>query len=357
MGSDAPAGRLLGPGIARAGLPRRGRPPYDARMASARRTLSDLGESALIARIARRAGRSVGHDWALGIGDDAAILRPRSGQELVVTTDAQVEGVHFRFGRETPRTIGRRALLVNLSDLAAMGATPVGALLSLSAPGQAPVAVFDGIIAGLVAESKRFGCPLVGGNLSSAGEWSLHVTVIGRCPKGRALRRRGLAAGDGLFVTGVLGAASLARLRADRSGARLTRVPTPRIDAGRALARLAGTRACIDVSDGLSTDLAHLLEADGLGADVDTSRLPRPRGFDRGCAALGLDPVQLLAGGGEDYELLFAFRSGRNQASEAILGRRLGVEVRRIGRIRRQPGILGLPAVATGHHFRGNSSG
>jgi len=341
----------------RVGLPRRGRPAYDARMTSARRTLSDLGESALITRIARRAGRAVGRDWALGIGDDAAILRPRAGEELVLTTDAQVEGVHFRFGRETPRTVGRRALLVNLSDLAAMGATPVGALLSLSAPGQAPVAVFDGLIAGFVAESKRFACPLVGGNLSSGGEWSLHVTVIGRCRRGRALRRRGLAAGDGLFVTGVLGRAALARLRSDRSGARSTRVPTPRIDAGRALARLPGTRACIDLSDGLSTDLGHLLEADGLGAVVDASRLPRPRGFERGCAALGLDPVQVLVGGGEDYELLFAFRSGRNESLEAMLGRRLGVAVRRIGEIRRQPGVLGLPPIGPGHHFRSGSPG
>ncbi len=326
-------------------------------MTSARRTLSDLGESALIARIARRAGRSVGRDWALGIGDDAAILRPRSGQELVVTTDAQVEGVHFRFGRETPRTVGRRALLVNLSDLAAMGATPVGALLSLAAPADAPIDVFDGLIAGFVAESKRYACPLVGGNLASAGEWSLHVTVIGRCSKGRALRRRGLASGDGLFVTGALGGAALARLRADRSGARSTRVPTPRIEAGRALARLTGTRACIDLSDGLSTDLAHLLEADGLGAEVDASRLPRPRGFDRGCRALGLDPLEVLTGGGEDYELLFAFRSGRNQTSEATLARRLGVEVRRIGWIRREPGVVGLPPAASGHHFPGGSRG
>ena len=323
-------------------------------MATARRTLSDLGESALIERIARRAGRSPGRDWALGIGDDAAILRPRSGQELVLTTDAQVEGVHFRFGRETPRTVGRRALLVNLSDLAAMGTTPVGALLSLSAPANAPLEIFDGIVAGFVAESKRFACPLVGGNLSSAGEWSLHVTVIGRCPTGRALRRRGLAPGDELFVTGVLGRASLARLRADRSGARSTRVPTPRIAAGRALGRMAGTRACIDLSDGLSTDLRHLLEADGLGAEVEAERLPRPRGFDRGCEALGLDPLEVLAGGGEDYELLFAFRSRRNAGSEAMLRRRLGVEVTRIGRVRRQPGLDGLPPASSGHHFGGD---
>ena len=320
-------------------------------MARRDRTLEDLGESALIERIAQRAGRDLGRDWTLGIGDDAAILSTRRDEELVFSTDAQVEGVHFRFGRETPRTIGRRALAVNLSDLAAMGANPVGALLSLSAPRKASFGDFDAVIAGFIDETRRFDCPLVGGNLSSAGEWSLDVTVIGRCRKGRALRRRGLGPGDGLYVTGVLGAATLTRLRADHAGSRLTRVPTPRIEAGRALARLPGTRACIDLSDGLATDLDHLLAADGLGAEVDSSCLPRPRGFDRNCRALGLEPLRVLIGGGEDYELLFAFRSPRNQDAAPALSRRLGVAVRRIGTIAFEKGIRGLPPVDSGHHF------
>lgn len=315
------------------------------------RTLADLGESALIERIARRAGHASGSDWALGIGDDAAILATRPGEELVMTTDAQVEDVHFRFGRETPRTIGRRAMAVNLSDLAAMGAVPVGALLSLSAPGTGLVADFDRMIRGLTDEAKRFACPLVGGNLSTAAAWSLDVTLVGRCKKGKALRRRGLSPGDGLFVTGVLGAATLARLRADRDGTPLTRVPTPRIEAGRALARLAGVRACIDLSDGLSTDLAHLLAHDRLGAEIDANRVPRPRGFRRACEALGQDPLAVITGGGEDYELLFAFRSQRNRGVEAMLAARLGVAVRQIGTVSSTPGVRGLPARGPGHHF------
>ncbi|MCP4908243.1 MAG: thiamine-phosphate kinase [bacterium] len=324
---------------------------YDAGMTRRDRTLSDLGEGALIERITRRAGREIGRDWALGIGDDAAILSTRRGEELVFSTDAQVEGVHFRFGRETPRTIGRRALAVNLSDLAAMGARPVGALMSLSAPSDASVSVFDGVIAGFVDEARRFDCPLVGGNLSSAGEWSLDVTVIGRCRKGGALRRRGLGPGDGLYVTGMLGAAALARLRADRAGTRLTRVPTPRLEAGQALVGLPGTRGCIDLSDGLATDLDHLLAADGWGADIDPASLPRARGFDRGCRDLGLDPLGVIAGGGEDYELLFAFRSDRNRETAATLSARLGVPVRQIGRITVEKGVRGLPATDPGHHF------
>ncbi|MGY8736658.1 MAG: thiamine-phosphate kinase, partial [bacterium] len=180
-----------------------------------RTTLADVGESALIARISRLAGRTPGRDWALRIGDDAAILRPRKGEELVLSVDAQVEGTHFRFGREGAGTIGRRAMAVNLSDLAAMGARPVGALLSLCAPADGLVSDFDGIVRGFVAEGARVGCPLVGGNLSRAPGWSLEVTVVGGCVAGKALRRRGVRPGDELFVTGVLGRGALARMRAD----------------------------------------------------------------------------------------------------------------------------------------------
>lgn len=320
------------------------------------RTLADLGESALIDRIARRAGRPPGRDWALGIGDDAAILRPRPGDELVLTTDAQIEGVHFRLTRETPRTVGRRALAVNLSDLAAMGAEPVGALLALAAPPDLALSDFDSLIAGFVAEGRTHACPLVGGNLARAERLSLDVTVVGRCRLRGALRRRGLRPGDGLYVTGVLGAAALARARADREGSRLVRVPTPRLAAGRVLARRSGTRACIDLSDGLGTDLPHLLRADGLGAEVDAEVLPRPRGFERACAELGLDPLSLMVSGGEDYELLFAHRdsgAGRRegQGVAGALASALGIPVTRIGRVVAEPGVRGLPAGEGGHHF------
>jgi thiamine-monophosphate kinase len=315
------------------------------------RSLADLGEAALIERIARLAGRSPGRGWSLGIGDDAALLRTRMDEELVFSTDAQVENVHFRFGRESSRAIGRRALLVNLSDLAAMGAEPVGALLSLSAPKEALVSNFEGVIRGFVEEGVRYACPLVGGNLSRATEWSLDVTVIGRCRRGRALRRRGMKAGDGLYVTGALGAAALARFKADAAGATLRRLPTPRIAAGRALARLSGARACIDLSDGLSTDLPNLLAADGLGADVEADSLPRGSGFDGACRALGREPLQVMSSGGEDYELLFAFRSRQRAEDASWLARRLGVSVRRIGTVSAECGVRGLPFVEAPHHY------
>jgi thiamine-monophosphate kinase len=318
------------------------------------RTLADLGESALIRRIAARAGHPSEKTWPTAIGDDAAILRPGRGEDLVLSTDAQVEGVHFLFQRESPRTIGRRALVVNLSDLAAMGARPVGALLSLCAPPETRLSVFDGILAGFLLESRRFDCPLVGGNLSSAENCSLTLTVVGRVKRGRALTRKGLRVGDRLFVTGHLGAAALARLRADRFGRGLRRVPAPRIEAGLALARMGQVRACIDLSDGLASDLRHLLEGDlgeTVGAEIDFDRLPAPGGFERGCRELGLDPAELLVGGGEDYELLFGLPESSSLADPRLLTRRLGVAVHEIGRVVRTPGIRGLPTISGGHHF------
>lgn len=315
------------------------------------RTLAELGESALIRRIARRAGHPAGKAWPVAIGDDAAILRPRKGDDLVLSTDAQVEGVHFLFARESPRTIGRRALAVNLSDLAAMGAEPVGAMLSLCAPAEMSLSVFDGILSGVLFEARRFRCPLVGGNLSRAKECSLTVTIIGRVGRGRALRRTGLCKNDLLFVTGELGAAALARLRADHDGAPLRRVPKPRIAAGLALARLAAVRVCIDLSDGLASDLGQLLEGGPFGADIEVDRLPRPRGFGTACSDMGLDATQLIAAGGEDYELLFAVAASSALADPRILRERLGVRVSQIGRVVGRPGIRGLPKISAGHHF------
>lgn len=316
------------------------------------RTLADLGETALIERIAKRAGHVSPSEWLLGIGDDAAILRPRSGSDLVLSVDAQVEHTHFRYGRETPRTIGRRALVVNLSDLAAMGATPVGCLLSLAAPTDLALSVFDEMIKGFVDESKRYSCPLVGGNLTRAEHSSLHVTVVGRVPSGRALRRGGLRAGDEIYVTGVLGAAALARHRADREGARLNRVPVPRLDVGRQLARSRRTTGCIDLSDGLVTDLPNLLADSGLGARIEIAGIPVSSGFSRRCRDLGLDPVQLSLAGGEDYELLFTRRPGPRRGGFGTDGTQMGVRVRRIGHVTAEPGLHGIDPIANpAHHF------
>jgi thiamine-monophosphate kinase len=303
--------------------------------------LRDLGELGLIARIERLAGRARGAHVALGIGDDAALLRPRAGETWVLTTDACVEGVHFRFGAEPPLRIGRRALTANLSDLAAMGARPAAFTLALAAPPDLDADVALALVRGAALEGRARGCPLVGGNLTRASETSLTIAALGRLAgRGRALLRSAARSGDRLLVTGRLGAAALDRLRAERSGGRPRHRPEARLAAGEALRRVPGVGACIDVSDGLLADLGHLLEASGVGAEVRVDALPRAPGFAAACRALRLDPERLLLAGGEDYELLFTVR--RSAPAAPALARRLGVAVAEIGRITGPRGRLRL---------------
>ena len=292
--------------------------------------LQDLGEFGLIDQIQRAAARVARPGVRIGIGDDAAVLRLRSGEDLVVTTDALVEDVHFRWPNESPATIGRRALAASLSDLAAMGARPLGCVLALAAPADLSAARIRALIRGMLRESARYACPLVGGNVSRARETSLSITALGGVARGRALTRSQARAGDAIWVTGSLGGAALARLRAERGLARVRRVPEPRLAAGRALSRLRGAGACIDLSDGLEADLERILEASCVGAEIDARRVPRPRGFAAACARLGVDPERLALGGGEDYELLFTTRAPLEPGG---LARRLGVRVTSVGRI------------------------
>lgn len=303
--------------------------------------LREIGEFALIARIealARVAFAGVRvPSVVLGIGDDAALLRLRPGEAVVVTTDALVEGVHFDFAQETPRVAGRRALAANLSDLAAMGARPLGFVVALAAPAATPVAHALGLARGMLDLALRFECPLVGGNVARASEISLAITVLGAVRRGRALLRSGARAGDRVFVTGTLGGAALARARGRVRGA-----AEPQVAAGRALARMRGVGACIDVSDGLAADLAHVCRASRVAARIDAARLPTPPGFAAACARVGRDPRALALAGGEDYELLF---TARGPSANAVgLARRLGVAVTEIGRIERgKPVVHGLP--------------
>lgn len=316
-------------------------------------TLADLGEFGLIERIAARAAAGPSPQIVLGIGDDAAVIRPRAGEDLVVSTDAAVQGVHFRLDRQTPRNVGRRALVANLSDLAAMGARPIGFTLALAAPPSLAVQVFDGILAGLLFEARRHSCPLIGGNVTRSRGIHLAITVQGAVARGRALRRDQLRAGDRLFVTGSLGAPVAERLRAQRQGASIRHVPVPRLAAGRALARLAERGGCIDLSDGLGADLGHLLDASGgLGAEVEAARLPLSGRLRRLRGQIRTDPVALAVAGGEDYELLFSLRPRRRvRLDEVTLSRRLGVRVTEIGSVTRTPGVRGLPDVTGWRHF------
>ena len=291
-------------------------------------------EFTLIDRIRERTAQAR-DDVRLGIGDDAAVLAVPPGQELAVAIDTMVEGVHFP--RDTAAAdIGWKALAVNLSDLAAMGATPAWALLALSLP-NANAAFIDGFADGFAQLAQAFRLALVGGD-TTRGTLTISVAVHGFVPPDQALTRAGARAGDVILVTGTLGdaAAGLQLLQAkhrldDAQAAYLTarlHRPTPRVAAGLALRGRAS--ACIDVSDGLLADLGHICHASGVGAEIEAALLPRSSALlDLFDDATSRD---LALSGGDDYELCFTVPSPQVAAVQADLAR-LGCGATRIGRI------------------------
>jgi thiamine-monophosphate kinase len=293
-------------------------------------------EFTLIDAIARRAATR--DDVVLGIGDDAAILAVPAGHQLVVAMDTLNAGVHFP-GDTAPADIGWKALAVNLSDLAAMGARPAWCTLSLSLP-DSDAGWVDGFLDGFLALAAPHDVALVGGD-TTRGPLSVCVTAHGFVEPGGALRRDGARVGDDVWVTGTPGDAAGA-LEQWRAGgyrdaglrARLER-PTPRIAAGLALAGIAS--ACIDVSDGLLADLGHVCMASGVGAELELDALPVSPAL-----AGAFDPEQrrvLQCSGGDDYELCF---TAARERRDEIAATDAGVAMTRIGRIVAGAGVVAL---------------
>lgn len=300
-------------------------------------------------------------DVTLGIGDDAALLQVPAGQELVATTDTLVAGIHFLENAD-PSDLGYRALAVNLSDLAAMGAEPAWATLSLTLPDAQPVWL-KGFCHGFYELARQFRVQLVGGNLAR-GPLNITVGAFGHVPAGSALRRAGARAGDGVYVTGTLGDAALAlnhllgrqRLEAAAFAAVRDRLgrPQPRVAAGRRLRSVA--TAAIDVSDGLLADLGHVLEASKVGARIELARMPLSEAYRSVLSHTGWGPALTQ---GDDYELCFTVPPERGAALGA-LAPEFDCPVTRIGEIVAQPGLTvvdesGARFVADGaghDHFR-----
>jgi thiamine-monophosphate kinase len=324
-----------------------------------------MGERALIEQI-RQGSRGRFPGLALGIGDDCAILRPATGSEVLVTTDFSLEGRHFRRDLHPAESVGHRCLARGLSDLAAMGAVPMAAFLSLALPGEMLATSrgrqwVEGFFRGLRELGDRYRCPLAGGDTaeSPAGLVLADITLVGTAPRGKALRRSGGRVGDWLYCTGRLGGAAaelegmLARGRMGRVGAgeHPQMFPEPRIRVGVALRRRGLAGACIDLSDGLSTDLGHLCAESGVGAEVEEAALPvHP-------LAVGERGLELALNGGEDYELLFSARAGVKVPRSLA-----GVAITRIGRLVRGSSVTlvrvdgrreGLEAGGW-EHFRGS---
>lgn len=363
-------------------------------------TIAELGEFGLIERIRRRidggfagSGDAVASDdgTVLGIGDDAAILRPEPGWDLVVTCDAQVAGRHFVPAWMTPRAIGRRAMTVNLSDIAAMGAEPRYALISLGLPKTMTVDFVDGLYDGFLDALAGPGGRIIGGNLTGCGEeWFCDITLIGRVEAGAARRRSGARPGDRIFCTGSPGraAAGLAVLRAIEvgegrgsggsvrngttpmgdapsggatSGAAasgrassdgtssdaITRFearhpwaepliraflePQARVAAGRVLARLDGVSAVIDLSDGLAGDLTRICEQSGVSARVDPNRFPADPALEAAARFFGRPRPDWTTMPGDDYELLLCLHPEAASGGAGELASALGLPVAEIG--------------------------
>lgn len=307
--------------------------------AMAKRKASDRipGELALIERICGRAAGVRTSAVRTGIGDDCAVLRPRTGYEICVTTDLSLEGRHFRREWHPPQSVGHRCLARGLSDLAAMGAEPLAVFLSLAVPARTSAAWVDGFLEGLLALARKYRVPLAGGDTAeSPNGIAADIVAVGQVPAGAAQLRSGARPGDGLYVTGALGGAA-AELRAlaakPAKFAKVTRAaacevhphlyPEPRLEARRRLRRIA--TAMIDVSDGLSTDLTHLCRASRFTAEIEEQALPvHP------LALKNADAVRLALHGGEDYELLFT------AAPNTQVPHRIGAApVTRIGTVRR----------------------
>jgi len=321
-------------------------------------TVGDFSERELVARIRRHLPPAP--DWLLvGIGDDAAVVEPERNRVEVLSVDAIVEGVHFDRAFVPPDAIGHRALAVNLSDLAAMGAAPRLALLSLALPPALPLPDFDAIASGFAALATRHQLHVAGGNLTrSPGPLMIDVTVMGTVKRRQALTRRGARPGDDLYVSGTIGAAAAGlRLLQERrtlavtedtlpspssvsrvaAGSEMERCiqrylrPEPRLRMGMLLARNRAAGACMDLSDGLADAVHQMAEASGVGVSIDAAALPIDPCARALFDARGLDAVTEALSAGDDYELLLASRPRTRRVLTAA-ARHGDVPLTRIGR-------------------------
>ena len=297
-----------------------------------------LPERTLIAGIRRRGQRFPA--VITGIGDDCAVLRIPENHEILGTTDFSVEGVHFRREWHPPESVGHRCLARGLSDIAAMGGMPVAAFLSLALPARLPQPWVDGFLRGLVRLAGQFKVELAGGDTAqSPGGILADIVVVGSVPRGKAILRSKARPGDRIYVSGALGGSAAAldllyskrrkRLRPDLYPDHF--FPTPQIKLGQTLREQGIASAMIDISDGFSTDLAHICKESGVGAEIREGSVPQAK-IGQGARLVGL---RFALHGGEDYQLLFTARKRR--AVPAVIA---GIAITEVGVITKSKGIL-----------------
>ncbi|MGH7907760.1 MAG: thiamine-phosphate kinase [Candidatus Binataceae bacterium] len=313
-------------------------------MARAKR---NAGEFELIARLC--SGLEFSRRTILGPGDDCAILRP-SSRPLLFTIDSMVENVHFRTSWFPPEALGHKALAVNLSDIAAMGAEPLWCVINLAVREGLDTRFFTRLYRGVRSCAEQAGLDVVGGNVTGSAVLAITIAVIGEA-RGGILTREAARPGDDVFVTGTLGDAAAGlqilegKLKASATARRFLVErflrPAARLSAGKRLAAIRPVPAAIDISDGFLADLGHILERSGAGAEIEADSIPLSPAY----RAVLSDDLTAALSGGEDYELLFCTRPG---LSEAALTRRLGAVVHRVGRIVKGRGRIKLTGKRVG---------
>jgi len=304
--------------------------------------LKEIGEFGFIERFAPDF-KALLSEKVLGIGDDCAILPMDESFDLLVTTDMLIEDVHFLRDKITPWQLGYKSVAVNLSDIAAMGGTPLGTFLSIAIPPGINVEYLDEFMTGYHAISDKYATSLYGGDTTkSVKHLAINVCAIGKCPKGEAKLRRKAQSGDLICVTGNLGdsagglQAMLNKVATSADVEYLLQrhhLPEPRIKEGQALLGFAGVHAMMDISDGIASDLQHILKASEKTALIELEKLPLSEPLKRVSNLQGWSTEELATGGGEDYELLFTLASGKLNDLQQMFNRQFGKTVYPIGAI------------------------
>jgi len=300
--------------------------------------VAEIGEEALLKRL-RNLFLQTATSVPVGIGDDAAVIRPASGQGIL-TTDILLEGIHFQRDWQTARRLGRKSLAVNLSDLAAMGATPAYALLSIACSKKTSVDYILDLCQGFCDLALEEKVAVIGGDTSvSDGPLFISVTAGGEVKNGEAVLRSGARVGDNIMVTGFLGSAAaglkLLKIGAGKNFEELKQAfinPIPRVAAG-VLARQMGATAMTDISDGLAGDLTHICDESGVGARIWIDKLPVHPQLSQAAGSYGWNLEKILLQGGEDYELLFTIASADAEATCQKLSQATGIPVTLVGEI------------------------
>jgi thiamine-monophosphate kinase len=312
--------------------------------------VGELGEFALIARLQHFLQGPMAPHVVRGIGDDCAVVRASPGMELLLTTDTQEEGVHFRREWSTPQDIGWRCLAVNVSDIAAMGGAPLGALVALCLPATLDLAFVDAFYEGMQALAHQFRCPIIGGNITqAAAHLSVTIAVLGEAPRGQSVYRSGAQVGDEIWVTGELGGAKaglealrhplqVATLHSEYVLARYRR-PTPRLQEAQYLREYGKIRSLVDLSDGLSSDLTHICEASGVGAQLYATSIPIHAQTRCVAQALQADALAYALHGGEDFELCLTAPPGHLTPLQPAFVQRFHCPLVRIGTIQAGSGV------------------